>query len=295
MDVDPIMQELGFGAGWSAAAFQSEEDGAPYPVWRVTDGTQTYVLKRAKGQELAVYTAFFAQGAPSVPRFLGSVHREDGDYFLMEFVPGETLCRCTREGLVKVLDALIALQDRWWGETERAEVGWSFARSLPGRRDRGAYLNDPLLERAYGGFLERYAALPRTLCHDDLLPFNVLVSGEGAKLIDWEQAGILPYPTSLARLIAHGSEDPDALFFIPEADKQFAVDYYYHWLVRNKGIPYEQFRADLDAFLLYEYCEWIMLGNKYPDADRARFDRYRAKAIAHVQESGMRTDRIPMG
>lgn len=73
---------------------------------------------------------------------------------------------------------------------------------------------------------------------DDLLPFNVLVAPEGARLIDWEFGGILPYPTSLARLLAHGSEDDTQLFVMQESDRQFAIDYYYTHLISQHGISY---------------------------------------------------------
>ena len=143
-------------------------------------------------------------------------------------------------------------------------------------------MNDSLLEQAYGGFLELYESLPRTLCHDDLLPFNVLVNGNKATIIDWEHAGILPYPTSLVRLIAHGREEEDAFFYMTEADKAFAIDYYYEHLVKSKGISYEDYRRTVDYFLLYEYCEWIMLGSKYPDEDIPRAREYLAIAKAHI-------------
>ena len=138
------------------------------------------------------------------------------------------------------------------------------------------------MEQAYSGFLELYESLPRTLCHDDLLPFNVLVDGNKATIIDWEYAGILPYPTSLVRLIAHGREEEDAFFYMAEADKAFAIDYYYEHLVKSKGISYEDYRRTVDYFLLYEYCEWIMLGNKYPDEEIPRAREYLAIAKAHI-------------
>ena len=125
------------------------------------------------------------------------------------------------------------------------------------------------------------------MCHDDLLPFNVLVNGNKATIIDWEYAGILPYPTSLVRLIAHGREEEDAFFYMTEADKSFAIDYYYEHLVKSKGISYEDYRRSVDYFLLYEYCEWIMLGNKYADEDIPRAREYLAKAKDHIRSRSL--------
>jgi hypothetical protein len=234
-----------------------EEDGSPYEVWYVNCGSERYVLKKAKEYERAVYTAFLSDLSEAVPKCCGFVRREGDDYFLMEYARGETLSRCSREKLVKALDALIFLQDRYWNNRDKADVGFTFEKSLPERMGRGDCLKDAAARKAYRLFRERYAVLPRTLCHDDLLPFNVLVSEEKATIIDWEFAGILPYLTSLARLIAHGQEDPDAFFYMRDEDKQFAIRYYYDHLVKGKGIPWADYRRDLQLFLLFEYCEWI--------------------------------------
>ncbi len=261
--------------------FKNDEDGADYSVWRVTLDGEVLVLKKAKGQEIEIYSTFFAGQVKGAPEFLGAVSVDGENYFLMSYVDGKDLRRCDTDSLKKALDALIELQKSYWNSDISA--GISYEKSFEGRRDRGKYLNDDRLERAYGEFLSVYQELPRSLCHDDLLPFNVLVDDERATIIDWEVAGILPYPTSLARLIAHTEEDEDAFFYMKEADKEFAINYYYDNLIKNKGISYNDYRYALDLFLLYEYCEWVMLGVKYEDADMERYERYLAKAKQHLK------------
>lgn len=263
--------------------FQNQEDGEDYQVWKVTTNDRTLVLKKAKEQEMAVYRDFFTGEVPGVPKFYAAAQAEDADYFLMEYVSGQDLCKCDRAGLKKALDALIGLQDRFWEDPAYSNGGYTFAESLAGREKRGQYLNDTELERAYGTFLELYRSVPRTLCHDDLLPFNVLVSEDGATLIDWEYGGMLPYPTSLARLIAHGVEEEQAFFYMKDEDRAFAIDYYYEHLVCKKGISYTNYRRTLDYFLLYEYCEWIMVGNRHGSTDTERYVYFVKKAKDHVR------------
>ena len=147
----------------------------------------------------------------------------------------------------------------------------------------GSDLNDADLEQAYETYLQLYSNIPRILCHDDLLPFNVLITNGKATLIDWEYSGILPYPTSLARLIAHGEEDEAAFFHMQQDDKDYAIEYYFEHLLRDKGIDYYDYRKVMDYFLLYEYCEWIMLGIKSGDTKSERFQKYLAKAKAHIK------------
>ena len=286
MEVLEILRAMGIdeeNGALEVSRFKNVEDGSDYAVWKVQTAQKVYVLKKAKGQELSVYAAFFDREICGAPRFCGSTQIGAEDYFLMEYVPGEDLRVCSREKLVAVLDALISLQALYWEDRQRDRAGLSFEESLKDRKNRGNYLKDPELEAAYAVFLAQYRMLPRTLCHDDLLPFNVLISEGKATIIDWEQAGILPYPTSLARLIAHGEEKEGAFFYMKEEDRAFAVEYYYENLVKKQNISYADYRRALDACLLYEYCEWIMLGNRYADADMERYRYYCEKARAHVQ------------
>ena len=118
--------------------------------------------------------------------------------------------------------------------------------------------------------MRMYRTVPRALCHDDLLPFNVLASDNRAVLIDWECGGILPYPTAFARLIAHSEETENALFFMTSEDRIFAIDYYYNNLLKEMGISYTEWRNTLEYFLFFEYCEWVFVGNKY-DAKNSEF------------------------
>ena len=267
----------------SAAPVRHEEDDSCYDVWMVNAGENSYVLKKAKGCEYSVYTGLLKHAESGVPRLLKAFRFGEEDYLLLEYVQGVDLCKCDRRKLTLVLDALIALQERFWGKTEFDSVAVSFKENLTHRKNRGEYLNDRELESAYASFLALYSMLPRTLCHDDLLPFNVIITEHGAKLIDWETAGILPYPVPLARLIAHGEDSADAFFFMTDADKRFAIDYYYTGLIQGKGIAYGEYRRALDACLLYEYCEWIMLGVKYPNGDMTRYRKYREKAKQHIK------------
>ena len=88
---------------------------------------------------------------------------------------------------------------------------------------KGSYMDD--LAEVYRAYLAEAARVPRTLCNDDLLPFNVLVNEERAVILDWEYGGILPYPCALARLLAFGEEGTDFFFQMTRADREFALRY----------------------------------------------------------------------
>lgn len=251
-----------------------EEDDAPYQVWKIDTHNTSYILKEAKGNEAEIYQSVLAELKESVPTLYQAITIEDKTYLLLEYIEGEDLCKCNRQKLIRALDALISLQQKTWKTKASCQQEYAFAKSLAQRQDRGKYLNDSLLEKTYEKFLRVYQSVPKALCHDDLLPFNVISSEQRAVLIDWESGGILPYPTSFARLIAYGEEDGDAFFYMTAEDKHFAIDYYYDHLLKEKGISYIDWLNTLEYFLFYEYCEWVFVGNKYHATEGEYYKKY---------------------
>ncbi len=250
------------------------EDNEPYQVWTI-QGHDRYILKEAKEYEAEIYqTILSTLNKDSFPVVYQTAAANGKKYLLMEYIEGKDLCRCSRSKLTLALDALISMQRETWENQDLMDLGYSFEESLPSRQKRGKYLNDPLLEKTYQKFLELYQSLPKALCHDDLLPFNVIVSDGRAVLIDWEYGGLLPYPTSFARLIAHSEEAENALFYMTDADKNFAIDYYYEHLLKEKGITYSQWRSTLEYFLFFEYCEWVFVGNRHGATDSPFYQKY---------------------
>ena len=192
----------------------------------------------------------------------------------MEYIEGEDLRKCNRKKLTLALDALISLQKETWENRHFDSLGDNFDKSLIQRQNREKHLNDSLLEEAYEKFLGVYQSIPRALCHDDLLPFNIIASDKKAFLIDWESGGILPYPTSFARLIAHAENHTNAFFHMTQADKDFAIQYYYDNLLKGKGISHTDWLDTLEYFLFYEYCEWVFVGNKYNETNGEYYKKY---------------------
>lgn len=262
-----------------------EENDELYQVWRIDSGDASYILKEAGAQEAETYQSILAElNESSVPTLYQTVDADGKMYLLMEYIDGDNLCHCNRPKLTAALDALISLQQKTWDSRALAEYGYSYGKSLRDRRTRGKYLNDPLLEEVYEAFLAVYQTVPRALCHDDLLPFNVIASEHRAVLIDWEYGGILPYPTAFARLIAHGEDKENAFFYMTQADRHFAIDYYYDRLLKEKGISYTDWRNTLAYFLFYEYCEWVFVGNKYGDTDGEYYQKYLPMARQQAEQ-----------
>ena len=261
------------------------EDDEPYQVWTIDTGTARYILKEAKEDEAETYRLILSELKDScIPVVYQRISAGDKIYLLMEYADGENLCKCNRTKLTLTLDALISLQRKTWNNHSLATYGYSFEKSLRSREHRGKYLNDPLLEEAYERFMRMYHTVPRALCHDDLLPFNVIASDHRTVLIDWECGGILPYPTAFARLIAHGEDMEETLFFMTPEYRAFAIDYYYENLLKEMGISYTEWRNTLEYFLFYEYCEWVFVGNKYNAQNSEYYKKYLPIAKLQAQK-----------
>ena len=261
--------------------FHSVEDDAPYDVWKTDTPAGIRVLKKAKAYEGELYARFLQQTTPWTPRLYDTLSLGRDTYLLLEYIPGRDLCRCTREALTSAVTALAELQKSWWERRDMETAGFPYAQALQERTNRGkivAGLRDPALDAAYKEYLSLFHTLPRTLCHDDLLPFNLLVQGERCTFIDWEYGGMLPYPTPLARLLAHGTEAPDGLFYLKDEDRAFALELYYRLLPEPMGIPRGAYYRHMNCFFFYEYCEWVALGLQHDPEQIPLFAPYLEKA-----------------
>lgn len=260
--------------------FCSEEDGAQYRVWRIDTDGEPLVLKKVSDREQKNYDAFFPGGGACVPTVYGFT---DG-FMVMEYIHGHSLSRCTRAELILALDALISLQRQYWENTELASAGCSFDVIYSSREKRLPYMED--LTDCYQSYLNAFRTVPRTLCNDDLLPFNVLVSENRAVILDWEHAGILPYPCALARLLAFGKDRENALFRMSREDQRFAVEYYYTNLIREKGIAYDEYIHTMKLFFFKEYSEWIYCANSSGDFSGEYYQTYSVTARLLAKELG---------
>lgn len=255
---------------------RADEDNSPYQVWKLETDSQAYVLKEIIAAEREIYETFLLD-CGYAPKVYGFAKVADKDYLLMEYFCGNTLNQCDRKKLTLALDALIEGQARYWHDTDHADAGYCYDRAYADRRKRLEHTG--ALSDVYAAYLEEFSALPRTLCNDDLLPFNVLVGEKRAVIWDWEYAGILPYPCALARLLAFGVDDPTALFQMSQEDKQFALDYYYENLIRGKGISRSAYDRSMKLFFFREYTDWLQA-----DTQSENYLRYMPMATALAEE-----------
>ena len=281
MNIEKILKKINLSSSAKITPFVNSEDGEEYQVWQINADDKKYVLKKAKGFESELYSTLLSTLDRAVPGLVALTDFEGEVFLLTDYIEGVDLRHADRERIKETIDALIYLQEKFWNHKD--DAGLSYEASLNSRISRGKYLFDPNIEKIYSEYLEIYQRLPRTLCHDDLLPFNVIAGEKGAYLIDWEYGGILPYPTAIARFLAHSDEDENAFLYMKDEDRRFAIDYYYDNFIKHKGISRSEYDRTIDLFMIYEYCEWIMIGNKYPNGDMIRYKAYLEKIRKHIK------------
>lgn len=283
--IQNILSEINFPFSiTSVTPFCREEDGSPYDVWKIETDTVTAVLKKTSPEERTTCEAFLFNGGCGTPTIYGFTEHDGETYMLMEFFDGETMSHSNREKLILALDALIQMQEKFWDNQDLADVGWTFEKRHAARKKRLSFMED--LAAAYSAYLEADKTVSRTLCNDDLLPFNVLVNADRAVIIDWEFAGILPYPCALARFLAFGEENTDFMFQMSLEDKIFAVRYYYDHLIKSKGISWDEYIRTMKLFFFKEYSEWVYFARSSNDFTKPEYEKYYAKCKILARDLG---------
>jgi hypothetical protein len=250
-----------------------EEDESYYNVWLVESNCDRYILKQSSLKEIDVYSKVESN---FIPRYIGSTIYYNKQYILIGFLDGYNLMKTNKDELKVAIDSLISIQKKYLNS--KLEIGLTYDECFEKVLNRKKYLFDYKLEKVYEFFINVFKDSIKTFVHFDLLPFNVIVSNDKGVFIDLEYAGILPYPFSICRLLAHYKEEEDYLFYLKEEDKGYLIKYYYDNFIKYLDVNYESYFKTINYFMFYEFTEWIFVYNKYGLEKDDRFNYYYQKA-----------------
>ena len=253
----------------------------------MTAGEARYILKRAKASEGEIYRTFFTPSRPYAPAVIARADTAEGEYLLLEFIDGTDLLRPTKPRLLSAVRAISAMQNDFWQDDALAGRGYTFLQSFPTEK-RAGHISALRYWKSGMMSIWRPTSVCRGRCvHDDLLPFNLLIDGSRAVLIDWEAGGILPYPVCIARLTAHGRSH-GAFFRMTPEQRRYAAEAYYALALRPHGIGMTPLSRALSLFLFSESCEWVVIGNRYGKEECSYYLPYlrTANRMARALERG---------
>lgn len=252
---------------------QNEEGSGYYNVWKVVTLDSNYILKQSTEKELNNYLKLKIS---PIPNFYGYTKYYNKIYILLEYIDGSDLRNGSLDKNIIGLDTIIEVQKAYLNK--EIELSDTFEDELNRINKRFDYLLDERLKNKYNEFIKVYKTSIKTVCHNDLLPFNMIISNNKAYLIDLENVGYLPYLTMFSRFIAHYKEEEGYLFYLEENIKQELIKYYYDNFVSLLNISYDEYLHDLELFLFFEYTEWIYVYNKFNLKKDERYYYYLSKA-----------------
>ncbi len=286
LDALPAAKELKLDSSVTAERF-CDNDGEykrRYNVYKLTANGKACVLKKSDSQETAIYRDFFQGRGFAVPEYFGSVECDGAVWMLMEYIEGPDLRRFDREMALACAETLSQVQNVYW---DSAAGGSRFQRYWERVNRRCRCLQDyPELAKGYGMFLSRQLDCPRTLCSGDFLQCNGILHNGRAYMIDWGFGGILPYTLDIARLIAHGAEEPEPGAFPFYMDAELRSHFLRAHYERLEHKPdWERYIQDVKLAALNEYVEFLEVLINDPETSREEITAgfYYRRAMETVQ------------
>lgn len=224
---------------------------------------KSVVLKKVSKKECDAYQLL--NRVEIFSEFINQTKDSSGEYWLTtEYFPGEDLSILKKEAAIKLGEELAKLANCFFEENNSLRT---FSPNLEKQIDSKYQLLEKLksnlgLYKTYEAYIIRFKGMPKTICHDDLLPINVLFDEKTnqMKILDLEDVRLSSYICDVARFGAFYSGDEVSFkkgfsFLDEEENIQLFLKTYYSFLTPKikKQLSFDQFMQDYHLECLNQY------------------------------------------
>lgn len=247
--------------------FFNERLDKDYQVYRLaTREGKFVVLKKANKEECDANQLLSELNRVEIsPEFIKITIDSNENYWLItEFFSGEDLSILKKKGATQLGEELAKLANYFFEANDKLIT---FSPNKKNQIESKYQLLEKLtnnldLYKTYEEYIIRFKEIPNTICHDDLLPINVLFDEKNnrIKILDWEHVRLSSYICDVARFSAFYSDDEVSFkkgfsFSAEEENIQLFLKTYYSFLTLEikKRFSFEQFMQDYHLECLNQY------------------------------------------
>lgn len=247
--------------------FFNERLDKDYQVYRLaTREGKIVVLKKANKEECDANQLLSELNRVEIsPEFIKITIDSNENYWLItEFFPGEDLSILKKKAATELGEELAKLANYFFEANDKLIT---FSPNKKNQIESKYQLLEKLttnldLYKTYEEYIIRFKEIPNTICHDDLLPINVLFDEKNnrIKILDWEHVRLSSYICDVARFSAFYSDDEVSFkkgfsFLAEEENIQLFLKTYYSFLTLEikKRFSFEQFMQDYHLECLNQY------------------------------------------
>lgn len=243
-----------------------------YSVYCIKNkNNEQFILKNVLKNEVIMNQIFDKEQITYVPKVIGQIENIANNYWMTsEFVEGPDYTSISPVQAMELGSALSNLTNYFFIKSEllenvisNIETQLRYKDLILSKINKNTWLYD-----CYKLHIERFNEIPKSICHDDLLPINIIYDKKKhePKIIDWEHGRKGSYVTDIARVSVFYSEDIDLFkkgfsFFGKNSTIELLIDTYSRGIASEMGISKKQFIVDYQL----ECLNQLLLNINYLD------------------------------
>ncbi|MFA5036631.1 MAG: phosphotransferase [Candidatus Izemoplasmatales bacterium] len=226
--------------------FQDQKLGKVYEVYLVKYNDILYVVKKTTQHEILIFTRYFNNHHFNVAYILNQYLDLEGNYWILTNYFNLKDARHRNAKVMKqCANAIAQIHASYLYNTIEEDLDTD--RTVRYLLKKQKSLQDyPLLYDAASVAIKRVQTAPVTLCHEDLLPINILCDENQAVIVDFEEAYFLAYFFDPARFVTH--YDNDNLFYVSKSSQEAFLHTYFQRIKKEcTDLTRKQFYFDINC------------------------------------------------